>query len=194
MQYTSYGYILLGCVIEGASGTSYNDYMHQSIFEPAQMPATRLDDVFAIIPHRARGYRLTSGGELQNAVFVDVSNKPPGSGINSSARDMGNFIATLYSGKLIAKPTFDRMLTPTTTRDGKATIYGLGFFRGGPIGNYRGLQEAGHGGDQQGVSSSLYLLPEREFAVVMLSNLEGQQNSLGFIELSRKIYDVVSAQ
>lgn len=58
MQYTSYGYIVLGCVIEGASGTSYDRYMHQAIFEPALMPATRLDDVFAIIPHRARGYRV----------------------------------------------------------------------------------------------------------------------------------------
>lgn len=33
----------------------------------------------------------------------------------------------------------------------------------------------------------LYLLPERQFGVVILSNLEGQQSSLDFIELSRKI-------
>jgi serine beta-lactamase-like protein LACTB, mitochondrial len=194
MQYTSYGYIVLGCVMEGASGTSYDRFMRQAIFEPAQMPATRLDDVFAIIPHRARGYRIAAGGELQNAVFVDVSNKPPGSGINSSAKDMGNFVAALYAGKLVSKPTLEKMLEPMTTRSGKSTNYGLGFFRGGPIGKYRELEEAGHGGDQQGFSSVLYLLPEREFGVVILSNLEGQQSSLGFIGLSRKIYDVVSSQ
>src|SRR5579872_193235 len=56
MHYTSYGYIVLGCVIEGASGMSYERYMSQAIFEPAQMLSSRLDDVFAIIPHRARGY------------------------------------------------------------------------------------------------------------------------------------------
>jgi len=194
MQYTSYGYIVLGCVIEGASGTSYGRYMHQAIFEPVRMPATRLDDVFAIIPHRARGYRVSASGELQNSVFVDVSNKPPGSGINSSARDMGNFVAALYSARLVPNAVLDQMLTPATTRDKKATIYGLGFFRGGPLGEYRGLEEAGHGGDQQGVSSVLYLLPERQFGVVILSNLEGQQSSLGFVELSRKIFDVASSQ
>jgi serine beta-lactamase-like protein LACTB, mitochondrial len=193
MQYTSYGYILLGCVIEGASGTSYDRYMQQAVFEPGQMPSTRLDDVFAIIPHRAHGYRISPGAELQNAAFVDVSNKPPGSGINSSARDMGNFVTALYSAKLVSKATLDRMLTPATTRDGKPTIYGLGFFRGGPLGQYRELQEAGHGGDQQGASSVLYLLPEKQFGVVILSNLEGQQNSLDFIALSRKIYDVVAS-
>jgi hypothetical protein len=47
-------------------------------------------------------------------------------------------------------------------------------------------------GDQQGVSSVLYLLPARQFGVVVLSNLQGQQSSLDFIGLSRKIYDVVS--
>jgi CubicO group peptidase (beta-lactamase class C family) len=193
MHYTSYGYIVLGCVMEGASGTTYDRYMQESVFEPAQMQATRLDDVFAIIPHRARGYELSSTGELQNAVFVDVSNKPPGSGINSTARDMGNFITALYSAKLVPSSTLEQMLTPAKTRDGKATIYGLGFFLGGPISSYKGLKEAGHGGDQQGFSSILYLLPEKRFGVVILSNFEAPNISLDFIGLSRKFYDIVSA-
>ncbi len=62
MQYTSYGYIVLGCVMEGASGESYEAYMKQAVFDPAKMPATRLDDVFAIIPHRARGYVFSKDG------------------------------------------------------------------------------------------------------------------------------------
>jgi|SRR5579859_680089 len=194
MHYSSYGYIALGCVMEGASGTTYDRYMQESVFGPAQMPATRLDDVFAIIPHRAHGYSLSANGELQNAVYVDVSNKPPGSGINSTARDMGNFMTALYSANLVPNSTFEKMLTPSKTRDGKATIYGFGFFLGGPIGSYRGLREAGHGGDQQGFSSVLYLLPEKKFGVVILSNMEGQNLSLDFIGLSRKIYDIVSTQ
>ena len=193
MQYTSYGYIVLGCVIEGASGTSYDRYMNKAIFDAAQMRATRLDDVFAIIPHRARGYKISASGELQNSIFVDVSNKLPGSGINSSVRDMSNFVTALYASKLVSRATLDRMLTSAKTRDDTATIYGFGFFRGGPLGKYHGLEEAGHGGDQQGVSSVLYLLPERQFGVVFLSNMEGQ-SSLELINLSRRIYDIVSSQ
>lgn len=192
MQYTSYGYIVLGCVIEGASGESYETYMQQAIFEPSHMPATRLDDVFAIIPHRARGYVAGPDGKLQNAIFVDLSNKPPGSGINSTANDMGNFVATLYAGQLISESSLDRMLTPSRTRDGKPTIYGFGLFVGGPISSYRGIAEAGHGGDQQGYSSVLYLLPEKKFGVVALTNIEGQNNSVDLIGLSRKIYDICS--
>jgi len=191
MRYSSYGYVVLGCVVEGAAGEEYDDYMRQAIFTPAGMKTARLDDVFAIIPHRARGYRLTTNGQLQNAQFVDISNKPPGSGINASADDMGNFVAALYSGKLVSRTTLNRMLTPAKTKTGKNTIYGLGFFVGGPIGNYRGLKEAGHGGDQQGFSSVLYLLPEKQFGVVVLSNMEGQDNSTNFIGLARKIYDIL---
>jgi serine beta-lactamase-like protein LACTB, mitochondrial len=193
MQYTSYGYLLLGCVIEGASGMAFNDYMQKAVFLPARMSATRLDDVFAIIPHRARGYVLSAGGTLQNAPFVDVSNKPPGSGINSTARDMGNFLAALFAGELVSAATLERMLTPQKTRDGKSTIYGLGFFRGGPLSSYRGLEEAGHGGDQQGFSSTMYLLPSRQFGVVILCNLEAENSSQDFIALSRAIFDAIAA-
>ena len=193
MQYTSYGYIVVGCVMEGASGTTYDLYMKQAIFEPADMPSTRLDDVFAIISHRAHGYALSPSSGLQNAIFVDVSNKPPGSGINSTAQDMGNFVAALYAGRLVSQSTLGKMLTPAKTRDGRASIYGIGFFLGGPISSYHGLQEAGHGGDQRGVSSVLYLLPQAKFGVVILSNLEGETISLDFIGLSRQIYDIVQA-
>jgi CubicO group peptidase (beta-lactamase class C family) len=157
MQYTSYGYIVLGCVIEGASGTAYDRYMLEAVFGPAQMPATRLDDVLAVIPHRAHGYSVSSNSEIRNAVFVDISNKPPGSGINSTSRDIGNFVTSLYSAQLVSKSTLEQMMTPAKTLDGKTTIYGLGFFLGGPIGQYKGMKEAGHGGDQQGFSSMVYL-------------------------------------
>jgi CubicO group peptidase (beta-lactamase class C family) len=168
--------------------------MKQAIFDPANMTATRLDDVFAIVPHRAHGYTFAMDGRLQNAIFVDVSNKPPGSGINSSAHDMGNFIVTLYDHRLVSEATLKTMLTAPKTTDGKPTIYGAGFFVGGPLGSYHGLAEAGHGGDQQGFSSVLYLLPDKKFGVVVLTNLEGPDVSLKLIELSRKIYDICSSK
>ncbi len=193
MQYTSYGYVVLGCVMEGASGMRYDDYMRQAIFEPAHMNASRLDDVFAIIPHRAHGYALSGSGEFHNAILLDISNKPPGSGINASARDMGDFLVALYAGKLVSKTTLAQMLTPSKSRDGEDTIYGMGYFVGGPLSHHQGLKEVGHGGDVQGFSSVLYMIPDKKFGVVMLSNLEDQDNSIRFIEVARRIYDIVTS-
>jgi CubicO group peptidase (beta-lactamase class C family) len=36
-QYSSYGFNLLGAVIEGASGQSYGDYLKEHIFDPLGM-------------------------------------------------------------------------------------------------------------------------------------------------------------
>jgi len=192
-SYTSYGYIVLGCVMEGASGMSYATYMQQNIFAPAGMTSTRLDDIFAIIPHRARGYSIDKNGKLQNAILLDISNKPPGSGINSSTRDLGLFMVVLYGGKLITPATWNQMITPAKTHDGKPTIYGYGWFVGGPISTYHGLREVGHGGDVQGFASVLYAIPEKKFAVVVLSNGENEKASVEYIALARKIYDVLTA-
>jgi CubicO group peptidase (beta-lactamase class C family) len=192
-SYSSYGYIVLGCVMEGASAMSYTRYMQQSIFGPAGMTSTRLDDVFAIIPHRARGYSVDKDGKLQNAIFVDISNKLPGSGINSTARDLGLFMVALYGGKLVTPATWNQMITPAKMRDGKPTIYGYGWFVGGPISTYHSLREVGHGGDVQGFASVLYAIPEKKFAVAVLANGENEKASLEYITFARKIYDVVTA-
>ena len=192
-SYTSYGYIVLGCVMEGALGMSYTSIMQQNIFGPAGMTSTLLDDVLAIIPHRARGYSIDKDGKLQNAILLDISNKPPGSGINSSTRDLGLFMVALYGGKLVAPATWNQMITPAQTRDGKPTIYGYGWFVGGPLSTYHGLREVGHGGDVQGFASVLYAIPEKKFAVVVLSNGENEKASIEYIALARKIYDVVTA-
>jgi CubicO group peptidase (beta-lactamase class C family) len=193
-DYTSYGYIVLGCGMEGASGMSYTTYMQRSIFALAGMTSTRLDDVFAVIPHRARGYSIDKDGKLQNSILLDISNKPPGSGINSSARDLGLFMVALYGGKLVTPATWNQMITPAKTRDGKATIYGYGWFVGGPISTYHRLREVGHGGDVQGFANVLYAIPEKRFAVVVLSNGENEKASIEYIALARKIYDVVTAR
>ena len=87
-SYSTPGYTLLGCAIEGASGASYLDYVRENIFKPSGMTRTQVDDVFSIIPHRARGYRKTSTGDAENAPLHDTSIKIPGGGLVSTAEDL----------------------------------------------------------------------------------------------------------
>src|SRR5262245_19771193 len=64
-------YSLLGRAVEAASGQSFLEYLRLNVLEPARMEFTRADDVLAIIPNRARGYRLTGGGSLLNSPLSD---------------------------------------------------------------------------------------------------------------------------
>jgi hypothetical protein len=96
-------------------------------------------------------------------------------------------MVALYGGKLVTPATWNQMITPAKTSDGKPTIYGYGWFVGGPISSYHGLREVGHGGDVQGFASALYAIPEKQFAVVVLSNGEKESASTEYIASARWI-------
>jgi len=180
-QYSTYGYNLLGSVVEGAAGQAYMEYVREQVLEPAGMAATRLDDVRTVIPHRARGYVRTASGEIANAILADTSNKVPGGGLASTAPDMARFGTALVSGRLLKPETFHAMLAPQKTRDGKPTAYGLGF----RVGSWKGRPEAWHHGGQPQVSTLLYLRPAQGITVAILCNLEGVAPAL--LDLAREI-------
>jgi CubicO group peptidase (beta-lactamase class C family) len=56
--YSTYGFSLAGCAIEGASGKSFEAFMRERVFARAGMSRTRLDRVYELIPDRARGYQV----------------------------------------------------------------------------------------------------------------------------------------
>ena len=179
--YSSYGYNLLGAVVEGASGTSYMDYVRRNVFEPAGMERAQADDVFAVVPNRARGYQKSSTGELRNSALADTSNKIPGGGLLATAVDVVRFGMALQGGVLLQKDTLARMMTRQATRDGKVTGSGLGVF----LGERDGRREVWHTGGQPQVSTVLYMQPERRVSVALLTNLEGIGPQL--LELARQI-------
>src|SRR5258708_721809 len=72
-HYSTHGYTLVGCVIEGASGAKYVDFVRQNVFTPAGMEHTRVDDRFAIIPYRTRFYQKSKTGGAENADLLDSS-------------------------------------------------------------------------------------------------------------------------
>ena len=190
-SYTTYGYTLLGAVIEGASGMSYLDYMRENVFKPAKMGHTKADNVYDIIPNRARGYAPKVYGQfdgnLRNAALADTSYKIPAGGLVSTVEDLANFAIAVQDGTLVKKETFQQMSRSQSTRDGKQSPYGLGWFIDG-IGNRKGV--VWHGGVQQGATSVLFLLPEERIAVVILTNLEGG-GRLGLETLSNQIAEML---
>ena len=129
-HYSTQGYTLVGCVIEGASGGKYVDFVRQNVFVPAGMEHTQVDDRFAIIPYRTRFYQKTDSGTVRNADFLDSSYKIPGGGWLSSAEDMARFEVAILNDKLVKRATRDLMWTPLKPSDGSKDSYGLGWGSG----------------------------------------------------------------
>lgn len=170
-QYSSFGYNLLGCAIVGASGQDFRTYMQEHVFLPAGMKSTRDDDPAAIIPRRAEGYLFTDEGTLRNAHAVDMSSKLPAGGFISTTEDLARFAIALMDHRLIQSATLEQMITPVVLTNGEVVGNGLGWglFPGE---DWYGEREAFHGGVTPQVSGMIYMLPDRDFAVTLLMNLE----------------------
>src|SRR3982751_752045 len=74
-HYSTQGYTLVGCAIEGASKQKYVDYIRQNVFLPIGMMHTVVDDRYAIIPGRTQFYQKDKSGNVVNADFLDSSYK-----------------------------------------------------------------------------------------------------------------------
>ena len=182
MAYTTYGYTVLGCVIEGASGMKYADYLRDQVFKPAGMKDTRAENVYEIVRGRVRGYSKAGGG-LRNSVLLDVSYKIPGGGLISTVEDMARFSVALQNNLLVKRETLEMMWTRQKSRDGQQTVYGLGWF----VFERNGQKEVGHGGDQQGTSAALFILPGSRTTVAVLANLD----RVDTLNLVRRVMDAL---
>ena len=168
-HYSTQGYTLVGCVMEGASGAKYVDFVRQNVFAPAGMDHTQVDDRFAIIPYRTRFYQKTESGAVQNADFLDSSYKIPGGGWLSSAEDMARFEVAILNDKLIKRSTRDLMWTPLKPSDGSKDGYALGWGNG----EENGIAFVAHTGGQQGTSTAFTIAPSQRAGAVVLTNMEG---------------------
>ena len=165
--YSSWGYNLLGCVIEGASGMKYSDYVLQNIGKEWKM--TRQDEVPAIIERRAHYYSANQDGSLRNAPLGDVSDRQAAGGWMSTTSDIAAFGNALLKGELVKSATFERMMTAVKTNDGKPVAYGYGLV---PI-QTNGRKAAYHTGESIGASAILYMEPDTGLVIAMLWNKDG---------------------
>jgi serine beta-lactamase-like protein LACTB len=167
--YSTWGYVTLGCVLEGATHESYRALMQRLVFDPAAMAQTRDDDPRAIIPDRARGYIL-EGGMLKNARWVDMSSKLPAGGWVTTAPDLVRFANAWMAGRLVSPTTMAVMLTPYRLPRHKGTVdnFGMGWF----LDTYHAMPMGLYGGGTPEVSGFLMFVPAKKLTVAVLFNLE----------------------
>jgi serine beta-lactamase-like protein LACTB len=182
--YSTYGYSLLGAVVEAASGVRFLDYLRENVFRPAGMEATRDDDAGVLIPHRAQGYFRIANGELRNSSPTNTSYKIPGGGLIATAADVARLASAVESGTLLKPETRGAMWTKQKTRAGRVLGYGLGW----ELEEWKGRREVSHMGDRERVSNILYLQPDRGLAVAILTNLQGAHPT----DLARTMAEIVS--
>lgn len=160
-QYSNYGFVLLGALIEKVTGMSYYDYVRSHIFQPAGMSSTDSLTETEAVPNRSTGYMKGQGGWVPNTDTLPWRGTSAGGGY-STAGDLLRFAQALESGKLISKASLAAATTPYKEHYG----YGFGIQGEGALRGY------GHGGGAPGMNGELRVFPQLGYVVICLSNLD----------------------
>ena len=194
--YSSPGYRVVGCVLEGASSRPYNDLLRELIFERSKMMDTLPDDAWAIVPNRVAGYHLERDKPLRRAEMTDVSGNLPAGGHLSTATDLVKFGDAFITGKLVSNATIALMLPDASQNErprneawrdalpsGENYGYGLMAFP-----SIRG-RWIGHTGRQPGASAIVIASPDKRLSLAVMTNVKGWNGYISFIDRIRAIVE-----
>ncbi|MEM6396218.1 MAG: serine hydrolase domain-containing protein [Bacteroidota bacterium] len=192
--YTTYGYVVLGLVIEKVSGMTYEEYLQEHIFSVAEMTQTNIEYEYHHTDNNNKLYTRKRNGKIKLAEANNLSNRIPGGGITSTVPDLLKFGQALMDGRLISEASLNAMCTQSEVDYGENNPYGMGLFLyhikvKAPWGQF-----VGHGGAQTGVSSQLMLMPEQGISVIVLTNTSrAWQDTIQLsIEVMKAAYRVYS--
>jgi serine beta-lactamase-like protein LACTB len=165
--YTSYGYNLLGVVVENAAGKSFERTLTDEVTQPLGLTSLALDDPARLVPNRSSFYD-TKDGAIVNAAPNDSSYKWPSGGLVASATDLVRFASAHLQPGFLSEPMLRTMFTPQRLASGQATNVGLGW----RINTAEdGMRYFHHGGTIVGGRSFLLALPDHRVTVALVTNL-----------------------
>ena len=182
-QYSNTGMMVLGKVIEIASGQSYFDYVRESIYKPAGMTNTDCYELDKVNTNLAVGYdkQFTDNGiAWSNNVFAHVMRGGPQGGGYSTVEDLLKFDQALRSGKLVSAESLKTLTTPKPELN--SPDYGYGFFASA------NSPSTGHSGGFIGINSDLRMYLGSGWTIAVMSNY-----SRGAGPVSSKMAELVSA-
>jgi CubicO group peptidase (beta-lactamase class C family) len=164
-QYSNTGMLVLGKVIEKATGQSYYDYVRENIAKPAGMVNTDCYELDKVNANLAVGYdkQFTDEGvSFTNNIFAHVMRGGPQGGGYSTVEDLLKFDLALRSNKLVGAEYVKLLLSAKPELNSPG--YGYGF----QVNNE--LQVAGHGGGFIGINSNLDMFLGTGWTAIVMSN------------------------
>lgn len=172
-QYSNSGMVLLGAVVEKASGQSYRDYLRDHIFKPAGMTDSSLTLEDEPLPNRSIGYTRNGDGSISSNVR---SVPPPSSdgGMRTTTRDMLRYDQALKRTALLSEASKAAMWTPV----GPDKEYAFGWQRKSAFGDTL----IGHTGGAPGISAVFHRYQGSGYTVIVLSN-----TGMGASDVAEKI-------
>jgi len=161
--YSSYGWNLIGAVIEQVSGENYLDYMYKNIWKPLGMQHTYGDIADSTMAGKSKFYDLT-GEEVEQ---YDLSSKYPSGGLLSTTEDLVKFGNELLHGNYFDPSLKKQLFVEQHTSDNESTKYGLGW---NIVKDKNGHRVWYHAGNLSESSGYLLIYPDDDIVIAFLAN------------------------
>ena len=176
-QYNNLMYLTAGYLCEAVTGRTWEDLLHERVLEPLAMRATTFnwDQCGEVsLPYGERDSKLQ---------LIPYERAPdacgPAGSIYSTIEDMTAWLqVNLGAGRLgdeqvLAETTIRELHTPQMVMPDSRILpeaYNVAYGLGWTIGDYRGHKTVHHGGNIDGFSALVAMVPEANAGVVVLSN------------------------
>jgi D-alanyl-D-alanine carboxypeptidase len=170
-EYSNYGFLLLGLVVQKASGQDYYDYVREHIFKPAGMNLTDSLPEDQAVPGRSVGYTKMGAGELHSNVDTLPYRGTSAGGGYSTVEDLLAFANALENHKLLDAKNVELLTTGKVETPRGGSKYGYGFF---DETSADGVRCFGHGGGAPGMNGDLKICPQSGYVIAVLANLDPQ--------------------
>lgn len=184
-QYTTWGFCLLGAVVERAGHQPFAEQAEQRIICPLHLPTLRPEYQARIYREdETTGYTLVNGKRTQPKPGVDlgdVSYKLAGGGYIGTVVDLLGLARGITEGNVLPTAMVARMGENEETFDGKDSPYGLGVF----VEEWNGCTVYYHTGSQSKTATILYFDPINGNAVAIMCNTRNAPLK----ELARALFD-----
>ena len=177
-NYDNSGYLVLGYIIERASGEKYEDFLRKNIYEPLGMLHSGYDHPWIVLKDRASGY-ARRGTEIVNAEYTEMDQPLGGGSMYSTVGDLLRWDQALYTEKLVSQKSLDQIFTPNETVYSATRPLDRGWYSRHKYGygwdvtqQWFGRKLYSHSGGINGFRSMIMRYPEDRTLVVVLTNME----------------------
>lgn len=164
--YNNSGYVLLGAIIERASGMKYRDFLKRELFEPLGMARTFYLFDEPLVPRRASGYQRGRNG-IENRSFVSGTYSHAAGSLGSTLGNLALWDRAIRANHVVSASSLAEMLRPTVLNDGSEFPYGYGW----GLAEYCGRRVYHHAGGLNGFACHMLHCRDEAVTTIVLSNL-----------------------
>lgn len=162
-DYSNFGFILLGMIVQTVSGEDYYDYVQKHVFEPTGMTDSGFLPENVNVPGRVKGYMPKDGKWVINTDTLPWRGTSAGGGYSTLA-DLQKFAHAMMDGKLLP----DDLRDAATSSQTKGDWYGYGF----EVHDTGLAHSYGHTGGAPGMSAELRVYPNVKTVIIGLCNVD----------------------